>query len=140
MNIKKLNTSGYRPQTNGLVEKFNHTLVQAISQYVSSSQRDWDEFLPFACFAYRSAKNETTSEQPYYLLFARQMKMPLDRVYSADEQLVEQNQYMSELSAKFRRAKELFDKQRQQVVKEQEELNAAIKKTHCFDIGIEMWF
>ena len=66
--------------------------------------------------------------------------MPLDRVYSADEQLVEQNQYMSELSSRFRRAKELFDKQRQQVVKEQEELNAAIKKTHCFDIGIEMWF
>ena len=39
-----------------------------------------------------------------------------------------------------RKRKELFDKQRQQVVKEQEEqeeeeLNAAIKKTHCFDIG-----
>ena len=50
MNIKKLNTSGYRPQTNGMVEKFNHTLVQSISQYISIDQRDWDEFLPFACF------------------------------------------------------------------------------------------
>ena len=27
LNIKKLNTSGYRSQTNGLVEKFNHTLI-----------------------------------------------------------------------------------------------------------------
>ena len=69
MNIQKLNTSGYRPQTNGMVEKFNHTLVQSISQYISSDQRDWDEFLPFACFQYRSSKNETTNETPYYLLF-----------------------------------------------------------------------
>ena len=78
LNIKKLNTSGYTPQTSVLVEKFNHTLIQAISQYVASNQRDWDEFLNYACFQYRSIKNETTQESPYYLLFYLQMKMPFD--------------------------------------------------------------
>ena len=30
LNIEKINTSGYHPQTDGLVEKFNSTLIQMI--------------------------------------------------------------------------------------------------------------
>ena len=112
MNIKKLNTSGYRPQTNGMVEKFNHTLVQSISQYISIDQRDWDEFLPFACFQYRSCKNETTNESPYYLLFYRDMKMPLDRVYSKDDEFTSTEAYVKEVTERFRASKEIFEKQR----------------------------
>src|SRR3954447_1520271 len=100
MNIKKLNTSGYRPQTNGMVEKFNHTLAQSISQYISADQRDWDEFLPFACFQYRSSRNESTNEAPYYLLFCRDMKMPLDRVYSMDEQYSDADEYLKEVTSR----------------------------------------
>lgn len=36
MNTEKIFTSGYRPQTNGLVERFNGTLAQSLSMYVSS--------------------------------------------------------------------------------------------------------
>ena len=135
MNIQKLNTSGYRPQTNGMVEKFNHTLVQSISQYVSADQKDWDEFLPFACFQYRSSKNETTNESPYYLLFYRDMKMPLDRVYSKDEQYGSAEEYLNEVSKRFRMAKEIFQKQRQAIEEEKKAFNELIKKHHHFDVG-----
>jgi len=135
MNIKKLNTSGYRPQTNGMVEKFNHTLVQSISQYISIDQRDWDEFLPFACFQYRSCKNETTNESPYYLLFYRDMKMPLDRVYSLDEQFTSSEQYLKEVTGRFRAAKVIFEKQREAIEVEKKQSNDSIRKTINFDIG-----
>ena len=36
MNTEKIFTSGYRPQTNGLVERFNGILAQSLSMYVSS--------------------------------------------------------------------------------------------------------
>jgi transposase InsO family protein len=135
MNIKKLNTSGYRPQTNGMVEKFNHTLIQSISQYISVNQKDWDEFLPFACFQYRSNKNETTNESPYYLLFYRDMKMPIDRVYSKDEQFVSKEEYLKEVTERFRAAKDIFEKQSQAIKKEKKRFNESIKKTLNFEIG-----
>ena len=135
MNIQKLNTSGYRPQTNGMVEKFNHTLVQSISQYISSDQRDWDEFLPFACFQYRSSKNETTNETPYYLLFYREMKMPLDRVYNRDEEFPSVEEYLLEANRRFRAAKEIFIRQREAIEEEKKQFNDSIRKTVSFEIG-----
>ena len=136
MNIKKLNTSGYRPQTNGMVEKFNHTLVQSISQYIRADQRDWDEFLPYACFQYRSSKNETTNESPYYLLFYRDMKMPLDRVYNInDEQFTSTEGYLKEVTGRFRAAKIIFEKQREAIEEEKKQFNDSIRKTLNFDIG-----
>lgn len=35
LNTKKVNTTAYHPQTDGLVESFNNTLAEAISSYVS---------------------------------------------------------------------------------------------------------
>jgi transposase InsO family protein len=34
MQIKKINTSGYHPQTDGLVERFHRTLISMLSRYV----------------------------------------------------------------------------------------------------------
>jgi transposase InsO family protein len=135
MNIKKLNTSGYRPQTNGMVEKFNHTLAQSISQYISADQRDWDEFLPFACFQYRSSRNESTNEAPYYLLFCRDMKMPLDRVYSKDEQYSCADEYLKEVTSRFRAAKEIFMKQLEMKINQKKLFNESLKKKVDFTIG-----
>ena len=135
MNIKKLNTSGYRPQTNGMVEKFNHTLAQSISQYISADQRDWDEFLPFACFQYRSSRNESTNETPYYLLFYREMKMPLDRVYSKDEQYSNADEYLKEVTSRFRAAKEIFMKQLEMKVNQKKQFNESLGKKVDFNVG-----
>ena len=40
LNTKKVNATAYRPQTDGLVERFNNTLVEAISAYVCTNQDD----------------------------------------------------------------------------------------------------
>ena len=53
LNIKKINTSGCHPQTDGLVEKFNSTLIQMIAKSCTVSDRDWDIHLPYLLFAYR---------------------------------------------------------------------------------------
>ena len=55
LSIKKINTSGYHPQTDGLVEKFNSTLINMISKVAQSSGRDWDRHLPYLLFAYRAS-------------------------------------------------------------------------------------
>ena len=59
----------------GLVERFNDTLCGMIR--ASDDQgKAWDEHLPFALFAYRSAPNRTTHESPAYLLYGRELRGP----------------------------------------------------------------
>ncbi len=53
LGVKKINTSGYHPQTDGLVEKFNFTLTNMIAKSCEVKDRDWDERLPYLLFAYR---------------------------------------------------------------------------------------
>ena len=78
VNTVKINTTSYRPQCNGLTERFNATLTTIISMYVNQHHTDWDTYIPYALFAYRTAIQETTKESPFYLLYGRDPRLPLD--------------------------------------------------------------
>ena len=43
LGIKKLNTSGYHPQMDGLVEIFNCTLINMISKHTDAGTVEWDQ-------------------------------------------------------------------------------------------------
>ncbi len=136
LNVRKLNTSGYRPQTNGQVERFNGTLAQTISAYVSNGHKDWDDFLPYACFAYRTIKNETTKETPFYLLFSREAKMPIDIVYNTGEQpFINQHQCILEMTRRMREASLLFEQQQSVLLDEKIKMNDNIKRKVQYKIG-----
>ena len=51
--IKKINTTAYHAQTNGLTEKFNGTLCQILAIYGKENQTNWDEFYLPTELAYR---------------------------------------------------------------------------------------
>ena len=69
-NVKQLTTSGYRPQTNGSLEKSHIVLTDYIKHYASDYD-DWDRLLPFAMFACNTSFHEATIFTPYELLFGR---------------------------------------------------------------------
>ena len=52
LQVKKVNTTAYHPQTDGLVERFNSTLISMLSSYTSSHQTDWDIYIPYLLYAY----------------------------------------------------------------------------------------
>ena len=79
--IQKVNTSSYHPQTDGLVERFNSTLCQSLSMYVSKNQKDWDEFIPLILFAHRTSVLDTTGDAPFYVLYEREPRLPIDVKY-----------------------------------------------------------
>ena len=78
VNTTPLLTSGYHPQTNGLVERFNSTLLASISMYVSSHRQDWCCFLHGLIHAYRCSIHPATKESPFYLVFGREPCLPVD--------------------------------------------------------------
>ncbi|CAC5385151.1 unnamed protein product [Mytilus coruscus] len=81
LDIKKTRTTPYHPQSDGMVERFNKTLVTMLSAYVQEHQRDWDKYIPFVMMAYRASEHETTGQTPNRLMFGRKSTTPLDILY-----------------------------------------------------------
>ena len=78
LNISRLRTSPYHPQTDGLTERFNGTLKSMIRKFTANNQKDWDEHLPHLLFAYREVPQESTGFSPFELLYGRRVRGPLD--------------------------------------------------------------
>ncbi|GFS42326.1 retrovirus-related Pol polyprotein from transposon 297 [Nephila pilipes] len=74
--ISHLLTTAYHPQTNGLIERFNQTLVDVLFTYVDVKQRNWDNILPFVTFVCNSAKQVTTGFSPFFLIHGRDIEKP----------------------------------------------------------------
>jgi hypothetical protein len=75
---RHLTTTAYRPQTNGLCERMNQTIVQTITKLVAQQgeERRWDEQLDSALLAIRTMPNDTTSLSPAMLLYGYELRTP----------------------------------------------------------------
>ena len=78
MEIKHKLASAYHPQTNGLTERFNHTLCTTLAKYASDQPENWDAYIPAALFAYRTIPQATTKYEPFQLVYGRKAKLPID--------------------------------------------------------------
>ena len=80
--MKKINTTAYHPQTDGLVENFNHTLRAMIAKHTKKFGCGWDMYLPQLLFAYRTKPHETAGESSFYLLYGRDTKLPTETAFT----------------------------------------------------------
>ena len=55
--VAQAHSTTYHPQTNGLVERQNRTLVSMLRVYCSRYMTDWDRYLPQVMGAYNSTKH-----------------------------------------------------------------------------------
>jgi transposase InsO family protein len=68
--VKLINSTSRHPQTQGSVERLNGLLSQYINVYrESTSHSDWDEYVPFACYAYNTSVHRVTGFSPFFLLY-----------------------------------------------------------------------
>ncbi|XP_041855497.1 uncharacterized protein LOC121649029 [Melanotaenia boesemani] len=68
----------YHPQTNGLVENMNSTIQKALCKLVGTRPDTWDEYLDPVMFALRTKKQATTKYSPYFLMFGREARYPVE--------------------------------------------------------------
>ena len=49
-----------------------------ISHFVRKDARNWDEYVPYAVMAYPAMPHCSTKYSPYYLVFGREMRLPIE--------------------------------------------------------------
>ena len=79
--IDKIQTSTYRPQSNGVVERLHGTLIPMLKKNVEKKQ-DWVKQLPMALYALRFIPNCSTGVCPFEFIHGRHLHSPVDLVYS----------------------------------------------------------
>ena len=60
------------------MERFNRTLVDMLAVTAKDKPFDWENHVRAVCMAYNTSVQATTGYSPLYLMFGRQVKMPID--------------------------------------------------------------
>ena len=81
LGIAKSRTTPYHPQSDGLVERFNRTLLDMLAKSVRDRPFEWEDHIRHLCLAYNTSVHPTTGYSPFFLMFGRQVRMPVDLMY-----------------------------------------------------------
>ena len=74
----KTRTIPYHPESDGMVERFNRTLLMILAMFAGKNRDDWDDLLPAVMMAYRSSVHESTGFSPYRLMFGEECTLTMD--------------------------------------------------------------
>ena len=78
LGIKKLNTTAYHPQCNGMVERLNRTLKAMLRKHAVKFGPQWDQYLPGVLWAYRNTPHDATRKKPSFLMFGVDLRSPTE--------------------------------------------------------------
>ena len=78
LGIRKLNTTAYHPQCDGMVERFNRTLKTMLRKHAAKFGSQWDRYLPGVLWAYRNVPHNATEEKPSFLLLGTDCRTPTE--------------------------------------------------------------
>ena len=79
--VAQAHSTTYHPQTNGLVERQNRTLVSMLRVHCSRYMTDWSRYLPQVMGAYNSTQRSTTGVSPHMMLTGHEKSLPLTFFY-----------------------------------------------------------
>ena len=101
--VKKLHTTPYHPQGNGQCERFNSTLCNMLGTLSEEEKSDWKSYLGCMTHAYNCTKHASTTYSPYYLMFGRHPRLPIDVEFGLSKSNSGDNSSKSRYVQKLRR-------------------------------------
>ena len=87
LNIKKVRTMPYHPQSNGAVERVHQTLRHMIAKLDNKRRRNWPDHLSSITHTYNSTRSQIMGYSPYFLMMGRRPCLPVDLLFPTSRQL-----------------------------------------------------
>ena len=121
LGIHQTNTTVYHPQTDGLVEWFNHTLTTILAKTAKKGSHNWDEHLPYVLFAYCPSEQQLPGESLFFLLYGRDPRLSSEPAVSPSKtkQQVDLHEYGVYVADKLSEAQDLAKRNIKKVQKQQ---------------------
>ena len=68
----------------GQPERMNRTLINMLKCLGENEKTNWKDHLSKLAFAYNSTINKTTGFSPFYLMFGRESRLPIDLIFGIE--------------------------------------------------------
>ncbi|KAL1268799.1 hypothetical protein QQF64_034162 [Cirrhinus molitorella] len=98
--VDKSQTSPYHPMGNSGTERFNRTLGNMLRSLPPRSKHKWPQMMQTMTFVYNCTTHETTGFAPFYLMFRRVLRLPVDLMFQSvlhDDSICDYNDYVQSL-------------------------------------------
>ena len=82
--ISSSNTTPYHPMGDGQVERMNRTIINMLKTLNDNQKSNWKKHVSKMSFAYNSTVNKATGFSPFYLMFGRLSRLPIDLRFGID--------------------------------------------------------
>ena len=140
MGIKKINTSTYRPWSNGSCERMHRYLNAALTIYCDGHSDNWSEYVPSILFAYRTSFCAATGYSPFELLFGRKPILPASLAYDLNpNQIKEETRRHINVSSAMRDAYEVARDQQNKIADTNKRMRDANRQWVEFQEGDMVW-
>ena len=142
LGIRHTRTSPYRPACNGLVERFNSTMVQMIKAYLEGKQSNWDLNLGCLEGAYRSSVHESTKYSPNQLMLGRELRKPANLVFGDPprQEMESLGQYSQQLKDDLQEAHRITREHLKQAFQRQKDNYDVKLLVNKYKLGDAVWF
>ena len=135
--IAKSRTSPYHPMGNGTCERFNRTLMNMLGTLEHDKKKDWKSYISPLVHAYNATKHDSTKFSPFFLMFGRHPKLPIDIILGVEEDPGEQThtKYVSELRRRLQSAYEVASHEVHKAQKRQKDVYDRKVKASVLAVG-----
>ena len=83
--VQKIRTTPYHPEGNAQCKRFNQTLLGMIGSLNPNEKRHWQDWVSTLTHAYNCTCCDSTGFSPYYLMFGRVPRLPIDIEYGVTQ-------------------------------------------------------
>jgi hypothetical protein len=128
LKIKKTQCSAFHPESIGSLERSHRVVAEYLRHYVQEDQSDWDTWIPYAIYVYKTTVHTSTGYTLFKLVYGFKSQVP-SALKETPSISFSYDDYIMELNGRLQTAHEIA---------RQKLLQHKIKSTEYYDKDVEL--